>query len=145
MADEPITNPSPETQPESRAQERITQLSEKVKQEAEARTKAEAAAAEATRERDFYAKFSDLVASNPAAKDHKDDILSKVKSGYEVEDATFAVLGKAGKLGTQARPEPENPAGGSAVTQTAQPSEKKVSEMTQDERRKALEDAIVWQ
>ena len=91
----------------SEVEKRIKSLSGKVKETADERDNAKAEAesaraaeAEAKRERDFYAGFSDVVATNPSAKDHKDEILSKVKSGYTVEDATYAVLGKAGKLGS---------------------------------------------
>jgi|SRR3990167_2059114 len=148
MADEPITQPTPtpETPKEpSRAEERITQLSDKVRQEAEGREKAEREKSELQRERDFYAGFSDVVATNPAAKDHKDDILSKVKSGYTVEDATYAVLGKAGKLGAQPQQPVQNPAGGSAPNAITQSAEKPVAEMSQDERRAALAKELIWQ
>ena len=98
---------------------------------------------ELQRERDFFSGFADVVSTNPAAKDHKDDILAKVKNGYSVEDATFAVLGKAGKLG---QPQPivdtTNVVGGSAsVNQPMSGAQKKVSEMTRDELRSALLEA----
>lgn len=131
----------------SEAQKRITQLSGTVKTvsderdtERASREAAEAKASEAERERDFYQGFSDVVATNPSAKDHKDEILEKVRGGYTVEDATYAVLGKAGKLGT---PEPayESPAGGSAATAIPQGGTKSVSEMSRDEKRQALVEA----
>ncbi len=135
----------------SEAEKRIKQLSDKVRQSSEERDAALAASqtaqAEATdkiatveRERDFYANFSDVVAGNPQAKDHKDEILEKVKGGYTVEDATYAVLGKAGKLGNA--PETSSPAGGSASTALPQGGEKQIADMTQDERRTALTDAL---
>ena len=140
----------------SEAEQRIKQLSGKVKEEAEAKAAAEAArqaaeekAAIAERERDFYASFSDIVASNPSAKDFKDDIKSKVLSGYTPEDATFAVLGKAGKLNqTQ---EVSSPAGGSATTNVTQNTgTKSIKEMTPEERAAAFQEAtkngdIFWQ
>ena len=129
----------------SESQKRITQLSDKVRTTAEerdtantAKAEAEAKTAELQRERDFYAGFADVVSTNPVAKDHKDDILEKVKSGYTVEDATFAVLGKAGKLGAPAPVEMKSPAGGSAPNQIIQGGIKSASEMTQVERREAL-------
>lgn len=138
--DDIINQPSP-------AEARITELSGKVKAEAEARAAAEQAKAdaetkaqEAERERDFYASFSDTVSKNPAAQEFKDDILSKVKSGYTVEDATFAVLGKAGKL-SEAPAEPESPVGGSAPITPPSQGVKSPSEMTQADRRAALLEA----
>jgi hypothetical protein len=142
MADEPteITNkPSP-------AEERITQLSEKVRLTSEERDEKARLLNEVTKERDFYSGFSDVVTTNPAAKDHKEDILAKVKSGYTVEDATYAVLGKAGKLGqtAPAPAEPMNPAGGSAVVNTSTNSgEKPIGEMSLAEKREAIEKMYV--
>ena len=135
----------------SEAEKRIKQLSEKVRLTSEERDekdnllKAESEKrAAAERERDFYASFSDTVASNPAAKDHKDEILGKVKSGYTIQDATFAVLGAAGKLGgtVVTPPETQSPAGGSATT-NASITDKKVTEMTQAERRAILEKELL--
>jgi hypothetical protein len=145
MADEPtIIQPvTPTEVPTSRAEERITDLSEKVKLTSQERDAEKTRNEELTRERDFYAGFSDVVATNPAAKDHKEDILAKVKSGYSVEDATYAVLGKAGKLGNPVS-QPTMPAGGSATTITPQSGEKPVAEMTQDERRAQLSKDLIW-
>jgi hypothetical protein len=138
MADEPIITPTPPAD-SSRAEERIKELSEKVRLTSEERDEKARLLDTTTRERDFYASFTDVVATNPAAKDHKDAILEKVKGGYTPEDATFAVLGKAGLLGgTQPQPQTQmSPAGGSATT-TVQPGEKPMAEMSQAERRAAL-------
>lgn len=137
--DDIINKPSP-------AEERITELSGKVKEQADARLAAETATAtaeaktlEAERERDFYASFTDTVSKNPSAQEFKDDILAKVKGGLSVEDATFAVLGKAGKLGSPA--EPEEPAGGSAPITPPSSGTKSATEMTQEERKAALIEA----
>lgn len=128
----------------SEAEKRIKQLSGAVKASAEERDAAKAAAeaseakaVDAERTAKFYESFADMVSTNPAAKDHKEDILSKVKSGYTVEDATFAVLGKAGKLGSP-KVETQVIAGGSAINQIQQPTEKTAETMTQAERREAL-------
>lgn len=142
MADETIIEPAEE----SESQKRIKQLSEKVRLTSEERDEKERLFKEESekratieKERDFYAGFSDVVSQNPAAKDHKDDILAKVKSGYTVEDATFAVLGKAGKLGVQLQ-QVSTPqvAGGSASTAMPQGGQKTPGEMTQQERRDQL-------
>lgn len=131
----------------SDAEKRIKQLSGKVKEEAEAKTAAETARKEAEegraaaeRERDFFAGFADTVVSNPQAKDHRDEIKAKVMGGYSLEDATYAVLGKAGKLNQRA--EVDSPAGGSATTSVTQPTTKSPKEMKTDELREAVLDAV---
>ena len=153
MADE-ITKTADELEVENKqteAQKRITQLSEKVRLTSEERDEKARLLGEesskreaAEKERDFYAGFSDVVSTNPLAKDHKDDILAKVKSGYTVQDATFAVLGAAGKLGNTLAPTPQSPAGGSSPTALPQGGVKPIGEMTQDERRDELAKAISW-
>src|SRR3990167_6601315 len=138
----------------NRVEKRFNDLSEKVRLTSEERDEKDKLLkeqgdknSELQKERDFYAGFSDVVSSNPAAKDHKDDILAKVKSGYTVEDATFAVLGKAGKLGQSgqptipAPPKPENPAGGSAINQPTTGGQKPLNQMTREEKRAALVEA----
>lgn len=129
----------------SESQQRITQLSGKVKTETEAKEKAlaekaeaEKKAADAERKAAFLDGFSDILAENPAAKEFKADMEAKVMSGMSLEDAKFAVLGKAGKLG-QPQVETMSPAGGSASTAVIGSSgEKSIGEMTQEERRAAL-------
>lgn len=148
MADEngvEIIETTPVTTPEvNRSQERITELSDKVKTEAEGRTKAEAATADAERRAAFAEGFVDIVITQPNAKDHKDEIREKVLKGYSVQDATYAVLGPAGKLGGAAAPAPQV-AGGSAATAMPQGGEKSPADMTQAERRAQLEKDLLWQ
>ena len=93
-----------------------------------------------TKERDFYAGFSEVVGKHPNASEFKDDILAKVKSGYTIEDATVSVLNQQGKL-TQPVIERESATGGSATTTISNGGTKSVAEMTRDERRQALIDA----
>lgn len=131
----------------SESQQRITKLSKDVKTTSDerdaARLEAETAraeSAESKRVAEFSEGFVDVVAGNPAAKDFKDDIKAKVLSGYSLEDATFAVLGKAGKLNQpQVETNQAQFAGGSATTNLpVQGMEKSAAEMTQDERRNEL-------
>lgn len=157
MADD-ITKTAEQLESENKmteAEKRIKQLSEKVRLTSEERDEKDRLLKEesdkrasAERERDFYANFSDMVATNPAAKDHKEDILSKVKGGYTVQDATYAVLGAAGKLGgTGAPPQPTvpvSPAGGSATTQVPQSGDKAPTEMSLEEKRAALAKELTW-
>lgn len=129
--------------------ERITTLSHKVKEASEERDAARTAEAEAktqteaaNKERDFYASFSDATAQYPDANEYKDAIKDKVMAGYSVQDATVAVLAQEGKLGTApAVQKTENVAGGSAVNTITTTSEKKVGDMTQEEKRAALIEA----
>lgn len=131
----------------SESQQRITKLSKDVKTTSEERDAAKAEAetaktaqAEAEKKAQFAEGFADIVADNPAAKEFKADIQTKVMSGYSLEDATFAVLGKAGKLNQpKIESQPAQFTGGSATTNLPQQgTEKSVGEMSQDERRAEL-------
>lgn len=132
----------------SESEQRIKQLSKKISLTTEELVEKDrllkeesTKSTEFQKERDFYVGFSDVVSTNPLAKDHKDEILTKFKSGYSLEDATFAVLGKAGKLASQA-PEPTpSPIGGSAPTAIPQGGVKTPQEMSQSERKAALIEA----
>lgn len=137
---EPVDQPS-------EAEKRIKKLSGDVRTVSEERDVAKAAAeaaaaekAEMAKERDFYASFSDVVSTHAAAKDHKEEILAKVKSGYTVEDATVSVLNKLGKLGN-APVERQSPAGGSASAPVTGGGVKTSGQMTQAERRAAILEA----
>ncbi len=142
MADETIIQ-TPSQEPEkSRSEERFTQLSEKVKEEAIARQAAEKRATDAEKKAAFADGYADMVATNPAAKEFKADIEAKFMSGYTVEDATLATLAKAGKLGTPqaAQPTAGEIAGGSSPVSPPQGSgQKPVSEMTLAEKRAQLD------
>lgn len=128
---QPVPTPEVET---SRSQERITQLSEKLKIEAEAKEQAVKSAADAEKRAQFAEGYADFVVTNPSAKEFKLQIQEKVLGGMSVEDAGFAVLGKAGKLGMKEVSQPQV-AGGSASTTPTQTGQKTVAEMTQEERR----------
>ena len=146
MADEP-TNEIIQTQPVAtpevpRSQERIKELSDKVELTAKERDEMKTLNETTTRERDFYKGFSDIVSTQPAAKEHQEEILEKVQKGYSVQDATYAVLGAAGKLGGAPAPQV---AGGSADTTITQGGNKTIAEMTQAERREQLAKEIGWE
>ena len=133
----------------SESEKRIKELSEKVELTSKERDEKDKLIQEGTKkiaelekENSFNSQYSDVLSSHPNAKDHKDAIKEKVMSGYSVEDAMFAVLGKAGALGgTQV--EPTNPAGGSADTVMNQGGTKTVAEMTQEERRAILAKELI--
>lgn len=147
MADETIitTTTAPAATPDgSRSQERITELSDKVKTEAEAREKAEAGKADADRRAAFAEGFVDVISDHPQAKEHKEEIKEKVLKGYSVQDATYAVLGAAGKLG-QAPVAPTSPAGGSAATtMPTGGAQKDLKDMNTAEKRAVLEKELMW-
>lgn len=133
-----------DTEQPNRQDKRIKDLSQKVEHTAKerdefakAKSEADDRAQKAERERDFYASFTDSIAQHPQASEYKDVIKEKVLSGYTVEDATYAVLAKEGKLGNPIV-ETRNPAGGSAPTNITEKSEKSVETMSQDERFETL-------
>lgn len=134
----------------SRSQERIKQLSDKVELTAKERDEKDRLLQESAskikqleQENSFNSGFADVLGNFPAAKDHKDEIKAKVLAGYSPEDAAFAVLGKAGKLGT-APQAPVQVAGGSASTAPTS-GQKETKDMTQAERRAELEKQLLWQ
>lgn len=144
MADESITTPQVQPVELGRAEERIRQLSEKVEltskeRDEQARLLKEMSDKNATLEKEnaFNSGFADVLGTHPQAKDHKDEIKAKVMAGYSPEDAAYAVLGKAGKIGGGTQPI-ASPAGGSAATSIQKDAEKSLSEMTRDEKRAAL-------
>lgn len=148
--DEPIIQPVGEPVEVSRANERIRQLSEKVELTAKERDEKDKTLKEQgdkiaslEKENTFNSSFADILGSQPAAKDHKDEIKAKVLAGYTPEDAAYAVLGKAGKLGTQAIAAPQV-AGGSATTNVQTGGQKTIKEMSTAEKRAELEKSIVW-
>ena len=131
----------------NKVEQRIKDLSEKVRttsQERDELSKAkqqlEVERDSISKERDFYSKFSDSTAKYAGAHEYKDKILEKVKAGYDVEDATVAVLAKEGKLGSPAAQvvEKDTVAGGSATTAMKGDGIKSLSEMNRDEKRAAL-------
>lgn len=134
----------------NRTEKRIKDLSEKVKTTATerddfAKGKAdeESKRIAVEKERDFFKNFNTVSSKYQGAADYQDKILEKVKSGYDVEDATISILAKEGKYQPQAAPPPpkESPAGGSATT-TLKSGEKSLEEMTREEKKAAVQDSL---
>ena len=149
MADElDLEQLDTEIDKENKVEKRIKDLSEKVRLTSEERDEQKhrleesiKKIADLEKENVFNTGFVDILANHSAAKDHKDEIKAKVLAGYSVEDAAFAVLGKAGKLGQPVQSAPkENPAGGSSVIQPITGMEKRISELSRDEKRTKLLD-----
>ena len=148
MADEiDLETLDTEIEKDNKVEKRIKDLSEKVRLTSDERDEqkrllgeSDKKIADLERENAFSTGFADVLADHSAAKDHRDEIKAKVLTGYSVEDAMFAVLGKAGKLG-QPRAEVINPAGGSATTQPVVSSDKPISQLTRDEKRTKLLEA----
>lgn len=138
-----------QTPPEpSGAQKRITELSEKVELTSKERDEKiklveerDKEIASLKKESEFSNGFADVLGNHPEAKDHKDDIKAKVLSGYTVEDATFAVLGKAGKLG---QPAPRAQVAGGSASTAPTGGQKEMKDMTLAEKREILAKEIVW-
>lgn len=132
----------------NRSQERIKNLSSKVKEAAGERDAAKAAAEaaetgrlDAEKKLSFLESFSDVSTKHPGATEYREAIQEKVLSGYTVEDATVAVLAAEGKYTPPAVEVPaENVAGGSAPIQLTGEN-KTVAEMSQEERRAQLVEA----
>lgn len=133
----------------NRTEERIRNLSSKVKagaaetaSEREARAAAEARADAAEKRAEFLDSFTGLAGKYPNATEHRDAIQEKVLAGYTVEDATVSVLNANGQLMPQAEIAPEmgSQAGGSAATQLPT-GDRPVSGMTREEKRAALLEA----
>lgn len=146
MAEEIITNAS-EGDPRKDAISRISQLSEKIGVEAEARKKAEEAVLlqakekdSLLKERDFYKNFNPLTSKYQNAAEFQDKIREKVLQGYDVEDATVAVLSREGKLNASPKIEREAVTGGSATTNVSSGGQKGLNEMNVEEKRSALID-----
>lgn len=143
--DKDITN-------QNKVEDRIRNLSQKVKDKADeadanakARTEAETRALNAEKERDFYSSFADVVSQYPGAREHKDEILAKVKLGYSTDDAAVSILNKAGKLNPTQAPQPKIEraavAGGSAVNPAPTGGNKPLNEMSREEKRQMLMEA----
>lgn len=134
----------------NKVEKRIKDLSTKVKDASAERDEANRKAEEFERkttllqkENEFLSSFSDSTSKYPGANEFKDAIKEKVMSGYSVEDATISVLAKEGKFNPAQVPQERDVyAGGSASNQIQQPGSKTLSEMTKEEKRAELMDAI---
>lgn len=126
---------------------RYQKLSEKVKTEAQAREEAEAktkVAEEgklvADKRADFFKNFSQVSSKYPNATEYQEQILERVNKGIDLEEATVGVLHKEGKFQASVLEpsRPDNIAGGSASTVITDTGDKRVEEMTHEEKRSAL-------
>ena len=131
----------------NKVEKRIKNLSEKVKLTSQERDEfakdkqqLEQDKANLEKEAGFFKNFNTLVTKYPGSAEFQDRIKEKVMAGYEVEDATVAVLAREGKLGSASETQVsrENPAGGSASNTIRGDSEKAITEMTREEKRAAL-------
>lgn len=130
----------------NRSEKRFKDLSSKVRDASEERDAekaradvAEAAKLAAENKVEFLNSFSDVSTKYQGASEFRNEIEEKVQKGYSVEDATVAVLNAQGKLVPQVEEVPLVPAaGGSATVILPDGSIKGAGEMTQVERREAL-------
>ena len=127
---------------------RIKNLSSKVRDTATERDEAkklaeeaEARAIAAEKKAEFLGSFTEVSAKYQGATEYREAIEAKVQAGYSVEDATVSVLNAEGKLTQPTQTaQPITAGGGSAATIIPGTSEKSVQEMSQAERREALQD-----
>lgn len=134
---------------ENKVEQRIKNLSEKVKLTSEERDEQKRLLEEQRsqneiliKERDFLNSFGDQIGKHPEAATYKDKIKDKFIRGYSVEDATAAVLVSEGKYIPPKVEQPiENFVGGSAPTIHQGSGEKPLSELSRDEKRAKLLEA----
>lgn len=134
----------------SRKDSRIKSLSDKVKTTSEERDalatkaqEAEAKALSAQKDAEFYKGFNPMTTKYPGASEYQDKIREKAALGLDVEEATMLVMAKEGKYTpAQAPVERESVIGGSANTTMKSGESKKPEEMTQAERRAAIEEGF---
>lgn len=126
----------PKGDPRSNVQSRINEVLQKASAAEEARKKAEAERDSLAKEASFYKSFNPLLSKYSAAAELQDKIKEKVMAGYDIEDATVAILNREGKLNPTSSPvvEREIVAGGSSANPPTTGKAKPVAEMTQAER-----------
>ncbi len=124
-------------------EERMHNLAKGKKEAEEAKAQLEQKLADSEKENKFFSSFSDSIAKYPQAADFKDKIKEKVMAGYDVEDATVAILSREGKFTQSSAPQPvvSSPLGGSASTSMQNGGVKTHSEMSREEKRSALMEA----
>lgn len=131
----------------TRKDKKISSLSNKLAEEAKAREEAaqkavqEAEArANAEKERDFFRGFSQISSKYQGATEYQDQIWEKVKSGYDIEDATTSTLIKEGKFQPIVPQVDRQVVAGGSATTSMSGGDRSPNEMTQAERRQALAD-----
>lgn len=147
MLDELELDLNEDNQEEINRKNRFQQLSEKVKitakerdELAQAKEQEAKARAEAEKERDFFKGFSQVSSKYEGASEYQDKIWEKVKSGYDVEDATVSILNKEGKFKPLVKEESFTAAGGSASIGITDQGEKTYDKMSRAEKLAALKD-----
>lgn len=144
---------STEEQNINKTQERIQNLSGKVKEQAEAAEKARAAeqaanerANAAEKKAEFLDSFTGVATKYPGATEYKDAIQEKVLAGYSVEDAAVSVLNAEGKfipVPPQVEVAPQTQAaGGSAPITISTSGSKELHEMSREEKRAEILKAV---
>lgn len=118
------------------------ETSEKEKADlSKAKEEAEAKALALEKEVEFSKGFNTVSSKYQGASEYQDAIREKVLAGYDLEDATVAVLNKEGKFTpAQQVEERVSIAGGSASTSITYSGDKKPEEMSRAELKGALQD-----
>jgi len=109
---------------------------------ATAKAEAEAKALASAKEAEFFKGFNTISSKYQGANEYQDQIREKVLAGYDLEDATVAVLNKEGKF-TPTQHEERQPivAGGSASIGITDSVGKSPKEMNRADLRSALQEA----
>jgi predicted NBD/HSP70 family sugar kinase len=135
----------------NKTEERIKNLSSKVRDAAKERDEAKAAAEAsdaarlaAEKKAEFLESFSDVATKYPGASEFKTQIEERTQKGYSIEDAAVAALAEAGRFAPQQHqtvaPATAGTMGGSApvsITGDSRP----YSDMSREEKRAALLEA----
>lgn len=133
----------------NKTEERIKNLSSKVRNTAQERDEAKRLAEEADakalaaeKKVEFLEKFSDVASKYEGSTEYRDKVWDKVNTGYALEDAVVSVLNAEGKLPAQSAPQPivESAGGGSAST-VIPSGDRSIGDMTQEEKRQRLIEA----
>lgn len=133
--------------PREDVKSRINQLSQKLSEKSKAEEAAKAEALATARERDFYKNINPLLKEFPDAAEFQDEIKEKVNKGYDVKDATIAVLHGKSKLNAPTKQvEREMVAGGSATTNVQAGAGKSIEDLVkggaQSDRRAKLKELL---
>lgn len=140
LVDEPVEDTHPIDKRINKVlSDRNQALAEK-EAEVAARQKAEAEAAEARKEAEFFKNFATSASKYPSAAEYQEKIREKVMSGYDMEDAIVSTLNREGKFAPE-QIQREFPAGGSAANTLQASSDKPVRDMNREELRAALIEA----
>lgn len=132
----------------NKTEERIKNLSSKVRDAAKERDDAKAAAEASDAARiaaenkaAFLESFSDVATKYPGANDLKTQIEERTQKGYSIEDAAVAALAEAGLFAPQQNVAPVTSGVGGSAPISVTGDSRPYSEMSREDKRAALMEA----